>query len=210
MPGIARHTPQLTGAKAARLIIADAALLSHLGELIAQLTRDDEWLEVGSSIADVLEASWEALNSWYGGHMIGQVASFVTIAPPGWLALDGSTHAEDDYPELFAKLPAAWIAGTNFTLPDVQDTFLAGAGALGTIAGTGGANSYALTAGQLPAHSHSYQSPVLGAIPVEPGPPVPAVTSVTPTQTGNAGSGEQIDNRPDFLVVTMAVYAGRV
>lgn len=211
MPGIARHTPTLAGNSAVRLVVADTALLPHLGELVAQLVRDNEWVEIGDSVEDVVTASWLALQSWYAGHMIGQITHFVSAAPPGWLEFDGNTYANDDYPELSAKLPSSWLAGENFTLPDVQDTFLSGAGSGGAIGATGGNNSHVLTTNEIPAHSHGYTFPVLGAVIVNVGAPVPSVTAVTPaTPTGSSGSGQAHENRPAFLTLVLAVYAGRI
>ena len=210
MPGIARHTPLLTGSSAVRLIVADTALLLHIGELLGQLIRDDEWYEDESSVADVVAASWALLDSWYSGNMIGQVAYFVSSAPSGWLELDGSAYAQVDYPELFAKLPAGWISGSNFTLPDVQDMFLPGAGSAGTVGAVGGANSYALTVSQLPPHTHTYTMPVSAPDTIGAGAPVPSVSTVVPlTATGSSGSGASVDNRPEFLTLIVAVYAGR-
>lgn len=210
MPGIARHTPTLAGSSAVRLIVADTALLPHLGELIAQLIRDNEWVEIGSPIDDVIAASWLALESWYAGHMIGQISYFLSVAPIGWLELDGATYTKDDYPELYAKLPSAWISGENFTLPDVQDVFLSGVGGTGTIATTGGSSTHVLAETEMPSHTHMYTMPVPGPDTVGAGAPIPSVMSVTPASpTGAAGGGQAHENRPSFLALTIAVYSGR-
>jgi microcystin-dependent protein len=142
--------------------------------------------------------------------LIGQVAQFVMVAPTGWLELDGSTYAESDYPELFAKLPAAWISGTDFTLPDVQDVFLAGTGLAGIVGATGGSNEHALTAAEMPSHSHDYVMPVAAPDTIGAGAPVPSVSTTVPgTPTSSAGSGDPHENRPSFLALVVAVFAGR-
>lgn len=193
-----------------RLIIADTALLLHVGELLGQLTRDNEWYEDEDSIEDVLAASWDILESWYAGHMIGQITQFIDDAPPGWLELDGTTYTGSDYPELFAKLPNGWTTSTEFTLPDAQDIFIAGVGSAGTIAGTGGANSHALTVAEMPAHTHLYTMPIIGPDTVGVGAPVPMVDAITPsTPTSSTGSGTAHENRPSFLALVIAIYAGR-
>jgi len=212
MPGVARHTPLLTGNKAVRFLITDTALLPHLGELIAQLTRDGEWYEAESTIDDVLLASWDAVLSWYSGFMIGQIASFLGTLPPYWLALDGSTHDQADFPELVALLDAQFRddpAG-EFTLPDMSDVFLVGAGSSYGIGDTGGANDHVLTDGEMPSHSHGYTMPTMGAVVINAGAPVPVVTAVTPgTPTSSAGSGSAHENRPPYFAVAWGILAGR-
>lgn len=210
MPGIARHTPELSGNKAVRLVVADTALLPHLGELIGQLTNEHEWYEDQDTIEAVLVAAWETLESWYAVHMIGQISHFISTSPPGWLEFDGATYDGDDYPELFDKLPASWITVGDFTLPDLEDSFLSGVGAGGTIGAVGGSNSYALSIAQLPSHSHLYTPPSLTIEAETPTTPLPTAGIGTPTQTGTTGSGDSIDNRPEFLTLVVAIYAGRV
>jgi microcystin-dependent protein len=174
------------------------------------LTNDSEWEAVGDDVADVIAACKDALEIWYSDMLIGQVAQFVMVAPSGWLEFDGSTYASADYPELANVIPAGWISGANFTLPDLGDTFLVGVASAGSPGDTGGANSYALTVGQLPAHSHLYTMPVASPDTVGAGAPIPSVMSVTPsTATSNTGSGDSIDNRPEFIAFVLAVFGGR-
>jgi microcystin-dependent protein len=210
MPGIARHTPLLTGNSAVRLVVVDTALLPHVGELLAHLARESEWYEAESAIGDVVASSWEMLDSWYDMAMIGQVSHFVAVAPAGWLPLDGQTYAQADYPELFDKLPSGWVSGSDFTLPDVEDVFLPGVGSGGTIGATGGENQHTLIEAEMPAHTHDYVFPVQGIDIGAAGPPMPSVSTVTPgTPTTSAGSGDPHENRPSFLSLVVAVYAGR-
>ena len=178
--------------------------------MLTALTNNDEWEAVGDSVSDVVAAAKAAVEVWYSDMLIGQLSFFVSSAPPGWLELDGATYANADYPELSDRLPAAWISGANFTLPDLQDTFLSGVGSGGTIGAPGGSNSHTLTEAELPAHTHAYTLPVLGAVLVNAGSPVPSVTSITPgTPTGSAGSGNAHENRPAFVALVVAVFAGR-
>jgi microcystin-dependent protein len=143
--------------------------------------------------------------------LIGQVTHFVSAAPAGWLEFDGSTHSQEDYPELFAALPSAWITGTDFTLPDLQDAFISGVGSGGTIAATGGSNEHVLTVAEMPAHSHTYTLPVPSPDTIGAGAPVPSVMSVVPaTSTGPAGSDNAHENMPLFVSLVLAIYSGRV
>lgn len=207
---IARHTPTLTGTNKIRALSLDSALFPHVGDAITALTNDEEWEEVGDTVSDVIEACKAAVESWYSDMLIGQVSHFVAVAPPGWLELDGSTYVGEDYPELFAKIPAGWISGANFTLPDVQDIFLNGVGSGGTIAATGGSNTHVLTVAEMPAHTHSYTLPVAAPDTVGAGAPIPSVMSVVPaTATSSSGSGNAHENKPAFLTLVLAVFAGR-
>lgn len=193
-----------------RAMSFDMALLPHLGDVITALANESEWAQVGDTVEDVVEACKESVESWYSDMLIGQVSQFIMAAPSGWLELDGSTYAENDYPELFAKLPAGWIDGTDFTLPDLDGVFLNGVGQAGTLATTGGSNNHTLTEAEMPSHTHDYTLPGLAAIPAGPLAPVPAVTSITPgTPTSVSGSGGAHENRPAFLTLIFAVYAGR-
>lgn len=210
MPGIARHTPTLTGNKAVRLVIADTAFLPHLGELLSHLSDPNEWYEAGSTIEDTVASAWDMLVGWYDNLMIGLLGTFVTTPPDGWLELDGTTYAEADYPELYAAVPAGWKSGTNFTLPDAQDVFINGVGSSGTLAATGGSASHTLAANEMPAHTHTYTMPLISVDTVGVGAPLPVADQITPgTPTGSAGGGAAHENRPPFLQLVFAIYAGR-
>ncbi len=174
------------------------------------MTNENEWTVVGDAVADIVAACKDAVEVWYSDMLIGQVSYFVDVAPSGWLELDGATHAEGDYPELFSKLPAAWITGTDFTLPDVEEIFIAGVGFGGTIGASGGSNTHTLTEAEMPSHTHTYTMPVSAPETIGAGAPAPSVSSVTPgTQTSSTGTGNEHENRPSFLSLVVAVFAGR-
>jgi microcystin-dependent protein len=206
----ARHTPTLTGDKKIRALSADSALFAHLGDAITALANDSEWEQVGDSVADVVSASKAVVESWYSDMLIGMVSQFVAVAPSGWLEFDGATYAEADYPELFGKLPSGWIDGTDFTLPDLQDVFISGVGSAGTVGEVGGSNTHVLTEAEMPAHTHGYTLPNIAPDTISAGAPTPSVATVTPsTPTSSAGSGDAHENRPSYLALVAAVFAGR-
>lgn len=207
--GIARHTPTLTGNNAVRLIVADVALLPDLGDAITQLTNDYQWLEVGDPVSDIVTAVSQTVTQYYNLMLVGLVSQFLITIPPGWLQLDGSTYSADDYPILWERLPSQLKTGTDFTLPDLTDVYPYGATDDTEIGDSGGLNSYQLSIAQLPAHTHTYIPPTLGITIGNVGPPVPAVNLGAPIPTGGTGSGTSIDNRPAFVEMLFAVYAGQ-
>lgn len=209
MPGIARHTPSLTGDKAIRLVIADLALLPDIGDAITQLSVESTWVEVGDPVDDILTAVFETVTDYYNVMLVGLVSQFLASIPPGWLQLDGSTHLKADYPLLWERLPSQLRTGTDFTLPDLTDVFINGAVDTSDIGDEGGSNSYALSVDQLAAHTHTEIPAVLGVDVGGAGPPLPSSTPGAPIPTGSTGSGASIDNRPAYVEMLFAVYAGQ-
>jgi microcystin-dependent protein len=205
-----RRTPVLTNNSAVRLIVVDTALLPHVSDALGQMTTDWGWEEVGDPVDDVTNALEDMIEMYYQNDLIGMINTFALVTPDGWLDLDGETYAKADYPELALVIPAGWISGANFTLPDMQDVFVSGAGSAGTPGATSGANSYELDVGQLPSHSHLYTPPALTIEAETPTTPLPTAGIGTPTQTGTTGDGDTIDNRPDNISYVVAIFAGRV
>lgn len=212
MPGIARHTPQLSGTEVVRALRIDVALLSHVGELITQLTDPDQWVEIEDTIADVIDAAWLVVESYYGAIMVGQISAFLGTLPPGWLFLDGSTVNQQDYPELTDVIDTQYrndVAET-ITFPDVRGRFLAGADGTSALGSMGGLSTVQLTEAQVPSHTHTYTLPVQGADIGGAGPPMPAVSTTTPgTPTGSAGGDQAHENKPPYISVNWAIFAGR-
>lgn len=85
---------------------------------------------------------------------IGSIVAFPKTpgAFSGWLLLDGSTHLEEDYPELFTYLVTAtnWVTGANsFTLPDLRGRSIFGT-STGDNADVGGSDEHTLAVNELP------------------------------------------------------------
>ena len=206
---IARHTPTLDSKRVTRLITVDVALLGHVGDALAELTCDHNWKEVGDTVSDVVTELWETLESYYRDSMIGKIDQFINTPPDAWLEFDGSTYAESDYPELAQIIPASWRAGGNFTVPDLENYFSCFVGA-GTAPGdTGGSNSFALTVGQLPSHTHTEIPPTVGVDVGGAGPPLPSAVVGAPIASGPTGDGDFIDNRPQYMKFIIAIFSGR-
>lgn len=208
MAKIARHTPALTGITKIRAMSLDVALLAHFGDAVTELSNESQWKEIGDTVDDIVDACKSSIESWYSDMLIGSVSPWLSTPPDGWLLLDGSTHAEVDYPELFAVLDDVLKSGSDFTLPDVTESYPFGVQVKPDAGIVTGSNTLNLTVGQLPAHTHTYLPPTM-TIPVGPPPttPVGGIGSATPT--GSTGDGDNIDKRPSSFGLVFAVFAGR-
>lgn len=85
-----------------------------------------------------------------------------TSAPTGWLMCDGSAVSRTDYANLFNLVGTTFGAGngsTTFNVPDLRGRSIIGVGqgsglSARTRGETGGAETQALSVGNLPAHQH--------------------------------------------------------
>ena len=208
--GIHRHTPQISGVAVIRCVSLDTELSKHIGDALTNLVNENEWLAVGSAIADVIEAASETVESYYNQMLVGSVFSFIVNPPGGWLLLDGSTYAQANYPELSGLLPTHLKSGSNFTLPDVTAAFTYGVQDEDDATAIDGDNVLNLTIGQLPTHTHTYTPPVLTVDAETPSVPIPTAGIGAPIATGATGDGDDIDKRPLRFGLIYAVFAGRV
>lgn len=206
---IARFTPELSNDWVVRAMSIDLALLPHIGDALGNLADDWQWEVVGDDIETITQEIQRSLDLWYSNMLIGLVGMFAVGLPNGWLLLDGSTHLKADYPELWELLDSSMKTASDFTLPNMIDSFPMGVGTLPGIGATGGNNSYQLTEGQLPAHTHNYIPSPLGVSPGMAGPATPAAVPAAAIPTTATGSGDAIDNRPEYVTFTYAIYAGR-
>lgn len=78
--------------------------------------------------------------------------TLASIAPEGWLILDGSQFDTAAHPDLFALLGGD-------TLPDFRGRFPVGVGGAVALLQTGGQASQSLTVANLPAHTHGVNDP---------------------------------------------------
>lgn len=84
-----------------------------------------------------------------------------TTAPSGYLFCDGASISTTTYADLFAVLGYTYGgSGSSFTLPDLRGRIPMGAGSgagltTRTLASTGGAETHALSTGELATHKHS-------------------------------------------------------
>lgn len=208
--GLRRYTPTLSGDTLLMCVSLDSALSKHVGDALTNLTREDEWLQDGSTVVDVVEAAKITVEDYYNQMLVGSVLPWLVTPPTGWLLLDGSTYALADYPELADVLPSHLISSPNFTLPDVETAFPYGVVDEDDGSAIAGDHTFTLTVGQLPAHTHTYNNPVTGVETIGAGAPAPSVVSTSPsTPTSSVGSGDDIDKRPKRFGLLYAVFAGR-
>jgi microcystin-dependent protein len=116
-----------------------------------------------------------------------------TYTPFGWLPLDGTAYptGQTDYPALWSFLNInypAMVAGAQFTLPNMADSALVGAGTLA--AGiAGGANAATLVAANLPPHSHDLANHLHSIAHDHASAAIAATTTVTTTATSSGAVG---------------------
>jgi microcystin-dependent protein len=211
--GFGRHTPELTGDIVVRAMSVDVALLPHFGDVLNLLANDYQWLETADTVDDIVQACAVSVASWYTPMNIGQIVAFIGVLPDGYLAMDGSTYDADLYPELFSIIDSQFqdIPANEFTLPDLGGVFPIGSGNGYLLGDIGGSVSVSLAVDEMPAHTHNYSMPVQGVDIGGAGPPLPAVSTITPgTPTSSAGSGNAHDNLPPYITLVYGVFSGRL
>lgn len=184
--------------------------MPHFSDALTELVNDWQWAEVGDTVDDIIGSCVDSVETWYSDMLIGTVQMFLTATiPDGWLLLDGTTYNKTDYPELWSRLAATLTTPTQFTLPDMDETFPMGEALAASVGATGGSNTHVLTEAEMPSHSHLYTPPALTINAETPTTPVPTAGIGTATQTGSAGSDNAHNNQPSYLRVFFAVFAGR-
>lgn len=131
---------------------------------------DDRPLETTEEAVGRLDGKLADLESTLLARMSRRPTGDVELAfrgtpKPGTLFLQGQTVNRADYLDLWAWAQAsgsvvvggygAGNGSTTFTLPDMRDRFLVGAGGAITLGGTGGAATRTLTVANLPSHDHN-------------------------------------------------------
>lgn len=212
LDGYARHTPELTGVKVVRALSVDSALLPHISDAITKLVEVSGWFELGDAVSDIVDEMRDAVGSWYSPMNIGQISMFLGSLPDFWLALDGSTYDEVDYPELFAQLDAQYknVPSGEFTLPDLSDFFPAVAGSSYALGDSGGAAGVVLSIAELPSHTHNYQQVLIDIETKTLGAPIPygaRMGGMVPTSA--TGSGDSHENLPPYYGLIFGVFSGR-
>jgi microcystin-dependent protein len=99
----------------------------------------------------------------YDTDQVGTVKTFAgTTVPANWMLADGRSLSRVDYPDLFAVVGTRYGApdGATFRLPDLRSRFVYGSSApdLSDLGVVGGEAAHALSAAEMPSHSHVVNS----------------------------------------------------
>ncbi len=146
---------------------------------------------------------------------IGSITPYAgdsSVVPTGWLLCNGQAASRTIYPILFARLGTAYGAGdgtSTFNVPNLVARIPYGVGNGRNRGATGGAETVALTAAQMPAHTHGAPANNVETIADGTGAHVASdIYSTTNfTTTTSAGGGERHENMPPFLTVNYIIKA---
>ena len=156
---------------------------------------------------------------------VGAIFPFVGgQAPTGFALCNGQTLDRVQFAELFRLIGTKYgtTNTSNFKVPDLSGRFLVGVGTGYSLGDTGGSQTVALTAAQMPIHSHDvtgkadqagragvgmYASNVSGGS----GWQVLSTTengSLSGLTTTSAGSGQAHENRPPYFALEYIIRTG--
>ena len=170
---------------------------------------------------------------------LGEIALVAfNFAPQGWAFCQGQILQIDQYTALFSLLGAQFGGDgqTTFALPDLRGrvplAFGQGDGLHKYSVGeTGGQEGIALTADQMPSHSHAYAPQAIAASGTAVGPAAGnwaqspdgaalyrtsgPIAKMTPQLIDNAGGGQSHENRQPFLalnyiIAVEGIYPSRI
>jgi hypothetical protein len=203
---------QLSESQVERIIRVPGSLWSFVTGALTLLTEAENWEEFGDATPDdMAQFMADVLDEYLVSkpYIVGEIRAFATIEamPDGWLSMTGQTLAQDDYPELWDVVPGVWKSGSDITLPDMEDSFLAHVGDTVTLGGFTGANTHTLTISQMPAHSHAFLSRV-GVTPTTPGTGNLNWSGTSLPETNQTGGGSAHNNIPRNLGIIYAIYTG--
>jgi microcystin-dependent protein len=177
-------------------------MLYYVSGLFFELAEADRWEQIGNMTPDECAALFlEMVENMT--NPIGEIRSTVGEIPSYGLAMDGSTLAMVDYPQLWDVIPETWKhPGDTFTLPNMDTSFLMGGYPIGDV---GGEATHALDLTEIPAHAHTthYHNPAgLGG-------DIPGAASGYDIagDTGSAGGSVAHNNLPPYVKVTFYIVA---
>lgn len=215
-----------SGWVAVRVLLPPDGWLSQtwIGQLLP-LTYPSAWDEVGdispAIAAAVFRNAWDTM--LVQNTTIGQITCFPldhmdhlqndpSLALSQYRKCDGASYATADYPDLFALIGYTFGgSGANFNVPDLRGRVVVDAGSgsgltprsLGDIFGE---ENHTLSGGEVPIHSHLYQTPQLVGNIIPPGAGLPFYIPIT-ANTGTAGGGGSHNNIQPSIALTYYIQA---
>lgn len=141
---------------------------------------------------------------------IGVVVPLMTdVIPERYLLCDGGIYNREDYPLLYAVLPASLIISADtFTVPDMAGLTAVGATVARPLLATFGEDTHTLSELELPSHAHTYSPPAAAVTLEGVGAPLPTATlSVLPSLTGSVGGGLAHNNLQPSISLYWCVVA---
>lgn len=184
---------------------------------IVPLIESDNWEEHGDLSADEMADYWSSvlLPQLGGLNMAVPVGTIICKAGPtvplDYLPCDGASLVRVEYQDLFDEIGVTYgsVDGDHFNLPNLLGRFMLGDTASHPAGETGGEEMHTLSIAEIPAHSHSPQSPSTGFLTVRTGGvyslPAAGTAVGQPTVTANSGGGGGHNNMPPYLGVYMLI-----
>ena len=166
---------------------------------------DADWDEIQDLVANLVQEVYTPMIGYCFPLVLGGI-------PDNCLLLDGSTHAREDYPDLYDLLDDVYIVDAdNFFVPDLRSRVPIGAGT-GTglsayaVNDTGGTEAETLNETQMPSHFHTTN--MTTGLAVSPGElPVNIPTPFPLGTTNSAGGGLSHNNLQPYVAVKWVMVA---
>lgn len=165
----------------------------------------EDWDEIEKLVANAYREIMTPIVGWCFPVILGGI-------PDNCLALDGSTHAREDYPLLYELLDDVFVLDADsFFLPDLRSRTVIGSGAGAGLSSyavneTGGEETHTLNELEMPTHSHSINMTTGAAL--SPGElPVNIPVPLPLGGTNVAGGGFAHNNIQPFTALPWAVVA---
>lgn len=179
--------------------------------IVAEASKRWSWLPENDATWDEIDARVsKTIEELQMSADIGTVVPLmVEVIPERYLLMDGGTYAREDYPLLYAVLPASLIVDADtFTLPDMAGLAAVGATIARPLLSTFGEEEHTLTEAELAPHVHSYVPVIVGDLDFEDiGVPQPAASIGLTASTGSAGGGLAHNNMQPSISLYWCVVA---
>lgn len=189
------------------LLLSSITLISNRynWERNGNALNDTEWDYIDSVIS---LANGELMSA-----LVGLVvpAVFATASAFKFIPCDGGVYNKDDYPLLYDAIDSQFIiSGTQFTVPDLRNRSVVGAGDQYNVGDSGGSDSVQLSVSEIPSHSHGFTQYTFGVDIESVGVPDPTGVGQPriPEQTDMTGGGDAHENRSPYYAMNWYIVAG--